>query len=166
MYVCVCVEILCPLNLLVEIRDLKSLEKSAGKKWSQNWTFLLGSSRKLPRKKSLFFCWFFLTKLGGNHASRWIRDLWLKGILQILAYLQMFLSFLIIFFRFFIFLFFFGFCVFLIHPTVVSMLLSAWVERFYVVHCTDLICTAMQNSLIWFFLSKLFWIFWIFSPVI
>ena len=38
-------------------------------------------------KKSLFFCWFCLTKHGGNHASRWIRDLWSKGISLILAYL-------------------------------------------------------------------------------
>ena len=32
-------------------------------------------------------CWFCLTKHGGNHASRWIRDLWSKGISLILAYL-------------------------------------------------------------------------------
>ena len=31
--------------------------------------------------------WFCLTKHGQNHASRWIRDLWSKGISLILAYL-------------------------------------------------------------------------------
>ena len=38
-------------------------------------------------KKSFFFCWFCLTKHGGNHTSQWIRDLWLKGVSLILAYL-------------------------------------------------------------------------------
>ena len=40
-------------------RDSESLGKSSGKKWSQNWTFLLGSGLKSSRKKKLFFCWFF-----------------------------------------------------------------------------------------------------------
>ena len=35
---------------------------------------------KNRRAKKSFFCWFCLTKHGGNHASRWIRDLWSKGI--------------------------------------------------------------------------------------
>ena len=70
-----------------KFRDSESLGKRAGKKWSQNWTFLLGSGLKLPCKKKLVFCWFSLTKHGGNHASRWIRDLWSKGISLILAYL-------------------------------------------------------------------------------
>ena len=35
-------------------RDSKSLGKSAGKKWSRNWTFLLGSGLKSLRKKSFF----------------------------------------------------------------------------------------------------------------
>ena len=61
-------------------RDSESLGKSAGKKWSQNWQFVLGRSLKSPR-------WFCLTKHGGNHTSRWIRDLWSKGISLILAYL-------------------------------------------------------------------------------
>ena len=38
------------------------------------------------REKKGFFCWFCLTKNGGNHASRWIRDLWSKGVSLILAY--------------------------------------------------------------------------------
>ena len=68
-------------------RDSKSLGKSNGKKWSQIWTFWLESCLKLPGNKSLFFCWFCLTKHGRNHASRWIKDLWSKGISLILAYL-------------------------------------------------------------------------------
>ena len=67
-------------------RDSESLGKSNGKKWSKIWTFLFGSGLKSPRKKKLFFCWFCLTKHVGNHASRWMRDLWSKGISQILAY--------------------------------------------------------------------------------
>ena len=67
-------------------RDSESLGKSAGKKWSQNWKFSLGCGLKLPCKKKLVFCSFCLTKHGGNHASRWIRDLWSKGISWILAY--------------------------------------------------------------------------------
>ena len=36
-------------------RDSESLGKSAGKKWSQKWSFLLESGLKLPLKK-VFFC--------------------------------------------------------------------------------------------------------------
>ena len=39
-------------------RDSESLGKKAGKKWSQNWSFLLGSGLKSPHKKKVFFCWF------------------------------------------------------------------------------------------------------------
>ena len=41
-------------------RVSESLGKSNGKKWSNIWTFLLGSGLKSPRKKSFFFCWFCL----------------------------------------------------------------------------------------------------------
>ena len=74
-------------------RDLESLGKSNGKKWSNIWTFLFGSGIKSQRKKKFFFCRFCLTKHGGNHASRWIRDLWSKGVSLILAYFYTFLSF-------------------------------------------------------------------------
>ena len=67
-------------------RDSESLGKSNGKKWSQIWTFLFKNCLKSPRKTS-FFCWLCFTKHGGNHASRWIRDLWSKGVSLILAYL-------------------------------------------------------------------------------
>ena len=39
------------------------------------------------RRTKFFFCWFCLTKHGGNDASRLIRDLWSKGVSLILAYL-------------------------------------------------------------------------------
>ena len=69
-------------------RDLESLGKSNGKKWSQIGTFLFGSGLKLWRKKKfVFFGWFCLTKHGRNHTSRWIKDLWSKSVLLILAYL-------------------------------------------------------------------------------
>ena len=42
--------------------------KTNGKKWSNIWTILFGSGLKLPSKKKSFFCWFCLTKHGGNHA--------------------------------------------------------------------------------------------------
>ena len=41
---------------------------------------------KIAAQKKYFFL-ILLTKHGGNHASRWIRDLWSKGISLILAYL-------------------------------------------------------------------------------
>ena len=59
-------------------RASESLGESNGKKWSQIWTFLFQSGLRSPKKKC--FCWFCLTKKSGNHASRWIRDLWSKGI--------------------------------------------------------------------------------------
>ena len=49
--------------------------------------FLFGNGLKLPRKKKFVFCWCCLTKHGGNNTSRWIRDLWSKGVSLILAYL-------------------------------------------------------------------------------
>ena len=73
-------------------RDFESLGKSHGRMWFQVWTFLVGSGLKLPNKKKFFFGWFCLTKHGGNHVSRWIRD-WSKGISLILPYFYTFLSF-------------------------------------------------------------------------
>ena len=81
-------------------RDSESLGKSNDKKWSQIWTFWFRSGLKLPSKK-IVFCWFFLTKQGGNHASQWIRDLWSKGVSPILAHFWMCLSFLCFFFLLF-----------------------------------------------------------------
>ena len=68
-------------------KDSESLGKSNGKKGSQIWTFLFGSGLKSLRIYFFCCCWFCLTKHGGNHASRCIRDLWSKGISLILAYL-------------------------------------------------------------------------------
>ena len=44
-------------------RDSESLGKSAGKKWSQNRTFLFGCDLKSSRKKSLFFADFALQNM-------------------------------------------------------------------------------------------------------
>ena len=75
-------------QMSIIFRGSESLGKSIGKKWSNIWIFLFGSGLKSPRKKKFFFCcWFCLTKHGGNHASRSIRDLWSKGVSLILAYL-------------------------------------------------------------------------------
>ena len=41
-------------------RDLESLRRSNGKKWSNIWTFLFGSGLKSPRKKNFFFAEFAL----------------------------------------------------------------------------------------------------------
>ena len=95
-------------------RDLESLGKRNGKKWSNIWIFLFGSGLKSPHKKS-FFCWFCLTIHGGNHASRWIRDLWSKNVSLILAYLYTLLSFCVLD-DFFCFSKKLGFWVFLLHP--------------------------------------------------
>ena len=101
--VCVCsllryrLNVFCPHIPMSDVqifRDSESLGKSNGKKCSQILTFLFASGLKSPRKKSLFFCGFCRTKHVENHPSRWMRDLWTKGIPLILAYLKTFLSFL------------------------------------------------------------------------
>ena len=48
------------------------------------------------RRDIFFFFRFCNTKHVENHAFRWMRDLWSKGISLILAYLQMFLSFCVL----------------------------------------------------------------------
>ena len=53
----------------------------------EHWFGECTLSSYIRSHKVSFFCWYCLTKHGGNHASRWIRDLWSKGILLILAYL-------------------------------------------------------------------------------
>ena len=67
-------------------RDSEFLGKSAGKKWSQNWTLLLGSGLKLPRNKKFVFCWFCLILRGRTgvepillHAWRPINKGWVRG---------------------------------------------------------------------------------------
>ena len=94
----------------------------------------------------LRFVWFFqfFKKSGfwgilcqpGNHASRWIRDLWSKGVSLILAYFLTFLSlaFWMIFFHFSRKS---GFGVFLVHPPMALVLLSASVERCFVTRMRD-----------------------------
>ena len=80
---------------LIFFLNLESLGKSSGKKWSQILTFLFGSGLKSPKKK-FFFGLICLTKHGGNHTSQWIRDLWSKGVLLILAYFKTFLIFCVL----------------------------------------------------------------------
>ena len=80
----------------------------------------------------------FLIILGppGNHTFRSIRDLWLKGVSLILAYFYTFFEFM----RFgglFPFLKKPGFEVFLVHPSMASVLLSALVERCFVSRMWD-----------------------------
>ena len=75
----------------------------------------------------------FLGILGppGNHASPWIRDLWSKGISLIFGIFLDIFEFLLLddFFRFSK-KWVFGYV--LVHPTVVSVLLSASVKRYFV----------------------------------
>ena len=72
----------------------------------------------------------------GNHASRLIRDVWSQGVSLILAYFLMFLSFSV-FDDFFCFSINSGFWVFLVHPTLLSVLLSALVEICFVSRMRD-----------------------------
>ena len=79
--------------------------------------------------KSFFCCcWFCLTKHGGNHAFRWIRDLWSKGISLILACADTICIFFLRFHDFLRFSIFFGFRS---HPTVDN----GWVSRGRVCGC-------------------------------
>ena len=116
-------------------RDSESLGKSAGKKWSQNSTFLLGSGLKSPRKKSLCFSTFAL-QIWWKPRFPMEERLLVKGYIANFGIsLEVFEFFS--FGLFFPFLFFFGFCEILVHPTVVSVLLSASVERFNVSRMPD-----------------------------
>ena len=80
----------------------------------------------------------------GNHASQCIRDFWSKGVLLIWAYLQTFLSFCVLF-DFFRFSKKSGFGVFLIHPPMASVLLSALVERCFVSRMRDFFWKCWPN---------------------
>ena len=72
-----------------------------------------------------------------NHASRWIRDLWSKGLSLILAYFQTFLSFFAFWMTFSRFSKKLGFGAFLFHPPMAFVLLSASVERCFVSRMRD-----------------------------
>ena len=91
-------------------------------------------------KKIGFWSILCPTKYGGNRASRWIRDLWFKGVSLILSYFQTFLSFCVFgdFLRFYKNK---GFWVFLVHPPMASVLLSASVERCFVSRMRDFLFT-------------------------
>ena len=124
---CVCSLLRCHLNFFlpplpkVECPIFLEIRNPSGKvmEWSslRFENFCLKIVQNQCAKKSLFFCWFCLTKHGGNHTSRWIRDVllivqnqcakkslffcwfcltkhggnhtsrWIRGVLLILAYL-------------------------------------------------------------------------------
>ena len=122
-------------------RDSESLEKSAGKKLSQNWKFLLESGLKSPRKKSFVLLILpYKTWWKPRFPMDW-RPLVKGYIANFSISLDGFEFFRFgLFFPFLIFfpvLFFFSFCVFLVHPTLVSVLLSASVKRFDVSRMRD-----------------------------
>ena len=72
----------CPIFLEIRHPWGKIMERSG-----VSFEHFVGKLSKIAAQKKSFFCWFCLTKHGGNHASRWIRDLWSKGVSLILAYL-------------------------------------------------------------------------------
>ena len=73
-------EVGCPkFSELLNLRG-KGLERSGLRFEYFIWEVVLNRRAK----KKFVSCWFCLTKHGGNHASRWSRDLWSKGISQIL----------------------------------------------------------------------------------
>ena len=130
-------------------RDSESLGKSAWKKWSQNWTFLLGSALKLPR----FFADFALQ----NMVETTLPDGWETSGWRVCR-LYWHISRCFWFFPFwiiFLFLIFFGFYVFLVHPTVVSVLLSASVEKFDVSCMRDFFDRKLEQEILIFPQMKL-----------
>ena len=76
-------EVRCPIFLEIWNSWGKIVERS-GLRYEN---FCLKIVENCRAKKKFDFCWFCLTKLDGNHASRWIRDLWSKGVSLILTYL-------------------------------------------------------------------------------
>ena len=121
-------------------RDSESLRKSNGKKWSQIWTFLCGSGLKSPRQKKNVFLLILPYK------TCWKPRFPMDERPLVEGYIANFGIYLDVFFKFFLFDDFFpfsknlGFWVFLVHPTVVSVLLSASVERCFVSRMRDFFC--------------------------
>ena len=87
-------------------------------------------------QKNRVLGYFWSNKTWWNHASQWIRDLWSKGLSLILSYFQTFLSFYF-FGDFFPFFKKIVFWVFLVHPPMASVLLSASVKRCFVSRMRD-----------------------------
>ena len=98
-------------------RVLESLGKSNEEKWSQIKTFLFEKCLKLPRKKS-FFSFSDFALHGGNHAIS--RSFWAFAFLVIFFVKKKM-----------------GFWVFLVHPPMALVLLSALVGRCCVSHMLD-----------------------------
>jgi hypothetical protein len=74
--VCLCVCSLLRYRLLVFLPPLPDVRCPIFLKILNPWG-------KVMERSGLRFCGFCLTKHGGNHASRWIRDLWSKMYLLI-----------------------------------------------------------------------------------
>ena len=91
-------EVGCPIFLVIRNPWGKVMERS-GLRFEH---FCLKIVKNCRAIFFIFFCWFCLKKHGGNHASRWIRNLWSKGVSLNLAYLLTFLSFCVLddFFRY------------------------------------------------------------------
>ena len=90
-------------------RDSESLGEKCWKVVVSDLIIFVGKWSKIAAlKKSLFFADFAFTKHGGNHASRWIRDLWSMGISLILDISRRFWVFLF-WIKFFCFKIFFSF---------------------------------------------------------
>ena len=83
--------LLCPHFPKSDVQSFQRFGILGEKCWKEvvsELNFFVMKWSKIPAWKIFFFvCWFCPTKHGGNHASRWIRDLWSKGIMLILAYL-------------------------------------------------------------------------------
>ena len=114
-------------------RDSESLGKSNGKKWSHIWTILFENCQKSPRKKKFFFCWF----CGPVSVRRLYNDMrrlyW--DMRRLYWYDQVILR--LVLDDFFRFSKKSGFWVFLVHPPMPWVLLSASVERFSVSRMRD-----------------------------
>ena len=76
-------EVGCPIFLEIRNPWGKVMERS-GLRFEH---FCLERSKIAAQKNVFFCCWFYLTKHSKNHTSRWIRELWSKGVSLILAYL-------------------------------------------------------------------------------
>ena len=149
--VCLCVCLFVPLHVVYfeayfaptslsrmskVFRASESLGKMGGKKWSQNWTFFF--------KVVLNRCVIFLLLLLILPYKTWWKPRfpmdWRPLVKGYIANFGISLD-VFEFFGFWLFfllnIFFWGFCVFLVHPTVVSVLLSALVERFNVFRMRD-----------------------------
>ena len=143
-------------------RDSESLGKSAGKMWSKNWTFLW--SKIAAQKKRYFFMISPFKTWWKPSFPMDYRPL-VKGYIANFGISLDVFEFWIIFS---VLNFFFGFCVFLVHPTVALVLLSAsrferfdvsWKRFFFILRvCVILFC---PERLFDFFVVWIILIIWL-----